>query len=202
MLLQSSPFDSANIIATIATGIVVGIVLFALDKAYTAYKKKKDAQNAQPKLAVKLEFMHRSRFNNGMSHSNNFGPGTVLNAGEMNKVIFYYQLNWQFALHITNQSENTAYRAKLIKPETKASFVIEPEVELNKPFLHSETKTFTTKFSMNFEGNHVQGDEILSKKPFEKLVIEYENSVGMKFLTEFYPNEPDEEKRNVYKAIA
>ncbi|WP_147320740.1 hypothetical protein [Hymenobacter lapidiphilus] len=202
MLLQTAPFLSTATIVTITVSVIGGLILWLLDKAYTARKKRNEAKNAQPKLAVRLEFLTRGRMNEGISHLNNFTPDTVVDAGKLNEIIINFKLDWDFAMHITNQSDAPAYKIKLVVPETKGRFIVKKEIDYTKPFVHGETRAHEIKVVQYFVGTSVEADVILSQKPFTEIVLEYENSVGSRFATSFFPKETEESNKNIYRVVA
>lgn len=193
----------------IVIGGTVGGGLLTLFKGYPMakaaielYQKKR----VQPKLAI--SFINgsrmRGRANDAMYHPFELGEDRVITFNQQKLLSFDWQLKWNFIINITNQTEHTAYKVRLIPfphEEQYISIHFTPSIDYTKAFTANKTETYEVVCVQNYRCTSEEADVMIKKYPMQKLRIEHSNSSDFRFATDYITNEPDVENKNVYHKL-
>lgn len=191
---------------------VVAIVTFILTfpqqgKAFFDLFRKKKPILTQPKLAISIINGGRGRFraNDVMYTPFELGEDRVITFDQQKLIAFDWNLSWNFTLKITNQTEYPAYNVRVCPFPHEEEMV---KMHLTKPidpttaFKPHETEEFEVVCRLDYRARAEEADVIIKSFPFKKLRIEYTNTAGEKFATEFSTVETDVEKKNVYTILS
>lgn len=161
-------------------------------------------KKAQPMLAVSVISISRqqNRVNDIWYVPFDVPPGEALDFEQVKEVSFDYGFVWSFVIHITNQTDHTAYKLKVIDVDDKMiSMVIDPKVDYTKPITANNHKEHTFIYRMNYRCKAVKAEEIRQGYPMNKIRIEYSNLANVRFATEFFFTEADDAKKNIYLKV-
>jgi len=100
----------------------------------------------------------------------------------------YWELFWNHALEIRNNSSQTAYSIDVKYINTPAKTYINGEIGKIEPLLANEKREFIIKIVQNTTGNHLQADEYLKTNikilmKDAKILVKYEDESGTKYFT-------------------
>lgn len=131
---------------------------------FSGYKKR----NQQPTLSVRLQFNNSFRTNKGLSTRNNFPPiGEAIPYDMVGSLNHFYDLGWTYEMHITNDSEYSAYQLYVVEHEG-ITLTFEPAFDYTKPIGPNETVRYEMKaFYYMFEGVYTQADATVKKGPID-----------------------------------
>lgn len=96
-----------------------------------------------------------------------------------------YYLEWYYDIALTNNTEHTAYKIKLINPDFLS---VKSEVDYTKPLPPNETVVHKIVVRKKFICNTHDADRILFDSGDFSLRIEYSNAKGTRHFTIFKSN--------------
>ncbi|UOQ78550.1 hypothetical protein MUN84_08360 [Hymenobacter sp. 5516J-16] len=108
------------------------------------------------------------------------------------------EILWQYKLTITNNSLHTAYKLRLVEPE---STHLEQIMDYTVPLEGHKSVTYAFTVIGAFDSSEEAGIAQFDYCPYEEFRIEYENASGRRFYTLFKPNEFKIELRNEYGSV-
>lgn len=189
-----------------AFGIVAAVFGFFVNytRVVEWWDKRGADKKAQPKLAISIDNFSRGQTRANDTHYIPFDlePGQVLDFSQYALISFDYKLDWHYTIHITNQTDHTAYKLTLDgSGDNNISLVADPKIEYTKPITANTHKEHTLIYRMQYRCTAAEAEALRSKPPVPKIRIEYSNLAGTRFATEFFFAEKDDDKKNVYSKV-
>lgn len=161
-------------------------------------------KNAQPKLALSVDSFTRQQNRVSDRHYLPYfvRQDEVLSFAQQQDMSYDYQLVWDYVIHITNQTEYPSYNIRVIGSEDQnLEMVVDPKVEYTKPIIGNAYKEHRFIFRMNQRYKAEEAEAYRSGYPVPKIRIEYSNLANVRFATEFFFTEKDDDKKNVYLKV-
>lgn len=198
-------FTWQNVVS--ATVIIAGIVTFLanIQRIVEWIAKTFFIKLAQPKLAISITNFLRgqSRIDDIHYLSGDFKTGQVMTPAILKEVSYDYRLHWDYDISITNQADINAYNVRIIHPEKSSGITlgVNPEIDYTIPF--KPAMPFVTEFRY-WMIDRLKVDEAtdrVRRGAVDIMRLEYTNQYGKKFATNYYINESNVEKKNVYLKI-
>ncbi|UPL48528.1 hypothetical protein [Hymenobacter sublimis] len=108
------------------------------------------------------------------------------------------EIRWQYEMTLTNNTLHTAYKLRLVEPE---STHLEQIMDYTAPLEGHKSVTYAFTIIGAFDNSEEAGIAQFDYCPYEEFRIEYQNASGRRFYTLFKPNEFNVELRNVYGSV-
>ena len=162
----------------------------------------------QPKLYVALRKLGAGNKTNLGLSTNNEQKEEIINGKSIkyidgNAALRFYQIERIFQLTLYNNSEHSAYKIKLLRPDLSHDCQIQPAINYLRPLKINDNDSFTLTFTNIHEATGNQSVEIFNTS-FDyfhknKVVVEYCNLKGTKFYTSFDFSKNEEERNSFHK---
>ncbi|RZK42082.1 MAG: hypothetical protein EOO61_05620 [Hymenobacter sp.] len=195
-----------TILASIAGILGILGTFYQPFKDLFSFLGRKKVAPPQPKLALSLVngSRMRGRANDHMYHPFEMPEDRVITFDQQKLMAYDWDLRWSLKLRITNQTDNTAYKVKLIPfgfDEQYVKIHLQQPIDYTRAFIPNETTEIDVVCNVSYRGRAEEADAIIKKYPFKELRIEYSNMDGERFATVFSAVETDDEKKNQYFAL-
>lgn len=102
----------------------------------------------------------------------------------------YWELFWNFALEIRNNSSLNAYSIEVKYLNIPEKTIIQGDFGKIEPLLANEKREFRIKVIQNITGTHIDADKYLKDKILDmmkntKILVKYKDESGITFYTEY-----------------
>jgi hypothetical protein len=181
----------------------LAVALYQPVKDFITYRRQRRVSPPQPTLAISLSTgsRMRGRANDHMYHPFELAEDRVITFEQQQQLGYDWDLMWSFKLKITNQTDVTAYKVKIMPfgvEEQHVRINLKQAIDYTRAFIPNETADFDVTCNVNYRGRADEADAIIKKYPFKELRIEYSNMDGERFATVFSALETDDDKKNQY----
>lgn len=174
-----------------AAGIIIAVFAFlsTFQSVTDLIYKVLGLTRMQPKLAINLISNGKGRTlqSNVTYLPSSFKDDEPVSFDRQHELIHDYFFFWDYELIITNQADFPAIGTRLSQVVGISTSIVFVDDSIDKtiPFVFNVSKSYKIRFTRIYRCDLMQAKDVLSKKPFTTLMLQYTNLEGIKYYTQF-----------------